>query len=171
MDILAHGLYGGAAFVNKSKKTFWWAFWWGIFPDLSAFGLFFPTLFLTYGLRPNAIVRTEPPKLLDIPLYIQQIYNYSHSIIIFSLIFILVWALMRRPAYVMLPWALHIVMDIPSHTDAFFPTPFLYPLSSLHVNGIRWSTPWFFFGYWGLLAIIYGLQFWRRKCSPHTIDK
>lgn len=163
MDIAAHGLYGGAGFVHKSKKSFWFAFWWGIFPDFIAFGLFFPIFLYTYGLDRQQIMRVEPPTLDIIPHYVLTIYNYSHSLIIFALVFGLVWILFKRPVYEMLAWGLHILMDIPSHSDAFFATPFLYPLSSFHINGIAWGTPWFFFSYWGVILCIYAGIFLRRR--------
>lgn len=163
MDIVAHGLYGGAAFVNTSKKSFWTAVWWGIFPDLIAFGVFFPKFVLTRGFHREEIMRVEPPTLDIIPQYIHTIYNFSHSLIIFALVFGIVWFFIKRPFYEMLPWGLHILMDIPSHTGAFFPTPFLYPLSSFYIEGVPWGTPWFFFSYWGLLIILYLFFFWLKK--------
>ncbi len=41
MDIVSHGLWGGAAFGRKNKKSFWVAFLFGVLPDLLAFGPFF----------------------------------------------------------------------------------------------------------------------------------
>ena len=163
MDIAAHGLYGGAGFAARSKKSFWLAFWWGIFPDFIAFGLFFPVFLYTYGLDRQQIMRVEPPTLDIIPQYVHTIYNYSHSLIIFALVFALAWVLFKRPVYELLAWGLHILMDIPSHSDAFFPTPFLYPLSSFHINGIAWGTPWFFFSYWGVILCIYAIVFLKRR--------
>ncbi|MEK7148835.1 MAG: hypothetical protein AAB796_00335 [Patescibacteria group bacterium] len=162
MDIISHGLYGGAGFVNTSKKSFWLAVWWGVFPDLIAFGTFFPVFLYKNGFHRQQVMRVEPPTLDIIPQYVHTLYNFSHSLIIFTLVFGLVWLFFRRPIFEMLPWGLHILMDIPSHTDAFFPTPFLYPLSSFHVSGIAWGTPWFFFSYWGILICIYIFMLFRR---------
>lgn len=163
MDIVAHGLYGGAGFAHKSKKSFWTAVWWGIFPDLIAFGSFFPIFVWRYGFHREQIMRVEPPTIELIPRYVHIIYNFSHSLIIFALVFGLIWFFMKRPIYELLAWGLHILMDIPSHTNRFFPTPFLYPFSSFTVNGISWGTPWFFFSYWGVLIAIYGMVFLMRK--------
>ena len=163
MDIVSHGLYGGAAFVNKSKRSFLTAVWWGVFPDLIAFGTFFPIFIFRYGFHHERLAQLEPPAPELIPHYVHTIYNFSHSLIFFALAFGLVWFFLKRPAYEMLAWGLHIIMDIPSHTSIFFPTPFLYPFSSFTVNGISWGTPWFFFAYWGVLLVIYSILLLQRK--------
>ena len=165
MDIIAHGLYGGVGFAHKSKKSFWTAVWWGVFPDLVAFGTFFPYFVWTRGFYREEIMRIEPPTLEIIPSYVYAIYNYSHSLIIFSFIFGLVWLWYKKPVLEMLAWPLHIIMDIPTHSGAFFPTPFLYPLSSFYVEGIPWGTPYIFFGYWTMLFILYGIMFLIRYRS------
>lgn len=164
MDIFAHGLYGGAAFVNTSKKSFWKAVGWGMFPDLFAFGLFLPFFLIVYGLHsPQQVLRTEPPTHPLVPQFVHVLYSLSHSLIIFTLVFFVVWFVKKKPVYEMLAWGLHIVMDIPTHTSAFFPTPFLYPFSSFYLNGISWATSRVFFSYWGLLVLIYIFQWRRRK--------
>ncbi len=163
MDIFAHGLYGGAGFVNKSKKSFWLAVWWGLFPDLFAFGIFFPLFVWKNGFHRPHVLATEPPTLSGIPNYIHVLYSLSHSLIIFLGVFLIVWLIWKRPVYEMLAWGLHVVMDIPTHTSAFFPTPFLYPFSSFYLNGIAWGTPRVFFSYWGVLLAIYLFQFLRRR--------
>ncbi len=164
MDTLAHGLYGGAAFAKKSKRSFWLAFFFGVFPDLAAFGLHFPVVFYNrFILNDPAYVRIEPPAAHMIPDYVYGIYNFSHSLVIFVLVFAIVWYIRKRPMYELSAWGLHILMDIPSHTHAFFPTPFLYPLSAFSVNGISWGTPWFFYSYWGILIGIYGYVFLSRR--------
>ena len=40
-----------------------------------------------------------------------------------------------------LPWYSNILLDIPTHTLQFFPTPVFYPLSDFGVDGTRWSDP------------------------------
>ena len=40
MDVLAHGLWGGAAFSGRGKKEFWTGFLVGMAPDLLSFGVF-----------------------------------------------------------------------------------------------------------------------------------
>ena len=171
MDIISHGFYGGVAFVNKSKRSFWTAFFWGVFPDLFAFGVFFPMFFFRHGLFNPDIKYAEPPVLPDIPGYINFLYSLSHSLVIFGLVLFALYIWKGRIILEMLPWGLHILMDIPSHTSAFFPTPFIYPLSSFHVNGISWITPAFFVSYWAILAALYASQLTRRLRRKRTVRR
>jgi hypothetical protein len=50
---------------------------------------------------------------------------------------------------------LHICIDIFSHSSAFFPTPFLFPVSNFYVNGHPWSHPTFMVINYGLLILLY----------------
>ena len=163
MDIVAHGLYGGVGFINKGRRSFLTAVWWGIFPDLVAFGLFFPYFVWMRGFNRAEIMRVEPPVLEIIPGYIHGIYSFSHSFIAFLAVFLLIWVIRKKPVYEMLSWPLHIAMDIPTHSNAFFPTPFLFPLSSFTVNGVPWGVSGVFFSYWAVIALLYLMMYRRRK--------
>ncbi len=163
MDVVSHGLWGGAAFVKKSRKSFWLAFSFGVFPDLAAFSWFFISYLLRNGFVLPDFHKLEQPHPDLIPPYVHTIYNYSHSFIIFGLAFLIVWTLLKRPVWEMLAWGLHIFMDIFTHSYKFFPTPFLYPVAHLEVNGVPWSNPVIFFTNWILLFLIYGrLLFWKK---------
>ena len=79
MDIVSHGLWGGAAFGRKNKKSFWVAFLLGVLPALHQRPLF------------NGI---EPPDPSLIPSYVGQIYNLTHSLVVFAaalLILVYLW--------------------------------------------------------------------------------
>jgi hypothetical protein len=43
--------------------------------------------------------------------------------------------------WILAAWGLHILIDIPTHSLALFPTPFLWPVSDFKVNGIGWDNP------------------------------
>jgi hypothetical protein len=180
MDVLSHGLWGGliarAANRTKPRLSYWSAFWWGIFPDLVAFGI--PFLWLT------STIAFGPMKLADVvtehragPLmfantywfgnFAPTVYLYSHSLIIFVGVFALAYVIRRRPTWELLAWLVHILMDIPTHTKEFYATPFLWPLSDAQVSVISWSTPWFMAANYGILLILYLLLRPRRR--PGTI--
>ena len=92
-----------------------------------------------------------------------ELYHYSHSLIIFSLAFGVAWLLRRRPALAMLAWPLHILMDIPSHRAGRYGTPFLWPLSSYVFDGTSWGQRWFMILNWSAIAAAYlALLLWRR---------
>ena len=60
-------------------------------------------------------------------------------------------------------WGLHLVMDIFTHSDAFFPTPFLWPLSNAHFDGLPWVNPLIYIPNVLLLAVLYAWFFLKRK--------
>jgi len=137
MDVISHGLWGSLAFGRKNKKSFWLAFLLGMLPDLLSFGIYFIAVFLKFNPAPS--FHMEPPQDNFIPQYVHVLYAISHSIIIFAILFGLLWFIFKRPVYEFLAWGLHILFDIPTHSYAFFPTPFLWPLSGFQINGIPWS--------------------------------
>jgi len=166
MDILSHGLYGGITLGRKSKRSFWTAFFYGIFPDAFAFGL--PISHLLFSMITGGeadFIRGPEDGYRNIPTYVFSLYDISHSLVIFTAMFLLVSAIRRRPPWEMLAWGLHIVMDIFTHSDRFFPTPFLWPLSDFYVNGISWGSPAIFIPNVTLLAIAYGYWWYTRRKS------
>ncbi|MGQ0812296.1 MAG: metal-dependent hydrolase [Nitrospiraceae bacterium] len=82
----------------------------------------------------------SPPES-SIPQYVHHLYNVTHSLVVFLILFLLVWALVKWPVWELSAWGLHVLMDIPLHSFAFFPTPFLWPLSDWKFNGRQWMTP------------------------------
>ena len=167
MDVLAHGLWGGAAFSARGKKEFWTGFLVGMAPDLLSFGIF-------HVMRPDWIVGrlageiSGPPSLSILPAYVFYAYNVTHSLIICAAAFLLFWRLLKRPPWLMVPWALHILCDILTHATDYFPTPFLWPLPTPFVDGISWATSEFVAANYGALLIVYIVAFFyvrRRKSS------
>ena len=173
MDILAHTLWAGAGAreanlcaEEKNKKfhlNVWWTAFWGVFPDLFAFTIPFSLLFYNLIFNNNSLSNffSHPPVAeeglnngFDLA---HNLYQYSHSLIIFIVVFVLVWIIYKRPRYELLGWVLHILIDIPSHTLAFYPTPFLFPISNYkYPYGIQWSNTLFMIINYSLLLIVWG---------------
>jgi hypothetical protein len=160
MDIISHGLRWWIAVWRKNKKQFFWAFLFGILPDLLSFGFFTVIVFLGFVSAPD---RWTHHDMSQIPQYVTVTYNVMHSLVTRTVAFGVVQLI--RPAkagMVMLAWLFHIVLDIFTHSRAFFPTQFLRPFSSITFNGIsRWT--------WyirrpdiALLIIIYSIYFWKK---------
>ncbi len=166
MDIISHGLWGGITVGRKSKKSFWTAFCFGVAPDLFAFGPMFAQGAFIHGLDFLGNLGKKPDPSV-IPAYVHGIYNVTHSLVVFAAVFAVVWLIRREPLLEMGAWALHVCMDIPTHGTAFFPTPFLWPVSDFHVDGMPWSTPIIFIPNVLLLAVLYAWFLYRRtKPSP-----
>ena len=167
MDIISHGLWGGIAFGRTSKKNFWLSFLFGMGPDLVAFTLFGILILLGKAKLPD--FTSERPDPSSIPYYVYQLYNFSHSLIVFAALFAILWLIFRRPLWVFCAWGLHILVDIPTHSNRFFPTPFLWPVARFEINGHNWATPEILIPNVVLLTIIYAWFFLvgRKKHSQN----
>lgn len=181
MDIFSHGLWAGVAYraANNRRKrqgrqrlSVWWAMFWGVFPDLFAFTIPFGVLAfdlfsgrLTFGDLPGPHLE-EPSAAAGLPLMrlASSLYNVSHSVPTFLAVFFLVWLIRRRPVWELGAWLMHIVMDIPTHSYRFFPTPVLWPISGWKFAGFSWATPWFLVPNYLFLAAAYlALVFFRKR--------
>lgn len=161
MDIVSHGLWGAIAFGRRTRSSFWLAFVIGIAPDIFSFGILTMGAMLGLAEQPDFSHGTPPES--SIPRYVHHLYNVTHSLVVFLLVFLLVWVLEKRPVWELSAWGLHVLMDIPSHSFAFFPTPFLWPLSDWKFNGWQWMTPHVFIPNAMLLVLVYAWYFVHQK--------
>lgn len=164
MDILSHGLWGGIIAGRKNRRDFWWSFFFGIVPDMFSFGIF--TIMTTLGLASGPDWKAGMPPESDIPIYVHQLYNITHSLVVFAVIFLIVWYIRKKPYLPLLAWAIAIILDIPTHTAEFFPTPFLWPFfDNIRFDGISWSQPIILLPNFILLVLLY---VWFFIIKKHT---
>ncbi len=162
MDTLSHGLYGGIAFGRRSVKDYITAFLFGIGPDILSFGPFFIGVFL--GLEPWVSRGYEKPDPVAIPAYVHGLYSFTHSLLVYAILFVVLWWLGKKHfATLTLGWPLHILVDIPTHSGEFFPTPFLWPVSGFSVDGHPWSNPEIFIPNVVLLVGLYAYWYTKKK--------
>jgi hypothetical protein len=163
MDILAHMLwtnYGNRRankLLEKKKKSpinIWWTTFWGVFPDLFAFGI--PLIIAIFLFMFNGDFSVFPSIHGSASDGLSMnLYHFSHSLIIWVFVFGIVWFIFKHPRLELLGWLLHILIDIPSHAADFYPTPFLFPISNYHfTHGISWRNPWFMIINYSLLIIV-----------------
>ncbi len=168
MDIFAHTLWANAAAkeaneaaAKKGKKFHispGWAAFWGVFPDFFAFGL--PMLISAPVLFREGF-HFGPHSHSDLAA---NLYQYSHSLVIWAAVFLIVWAIYRRPRWELLGWALHILIDIPSHGASFYPTPFLFPISDYRfLHGVSWANPIYMMINYSALSAVYLYYLLRKK--------
>ncbi len=168
---------------------------WGVFPDLFAFTIPFAWV-IWHVLVGDPVSFPSPDAIEPAPRdttwtfeLASRLYNVSHSFVVFVVVVVIViliryfWR-QRRPKFGGPPhgenrlipwelggWLLHILIDIPTHTYRFFPTPVLWPISEWKFNGISWATPTFLIINYSLLAIFYGLLwFFRKKPKIRNIN-
>ena len=170
MDIFSHGLWGGIMFGRKNRRDFISVFIISLLPDIISFGPSFILMFLGLSVQPDW--SGGPPPLSAIPSHVFALYNVTHSFLIFFLVFLFIWALRKKPFWPLGAWGLHILIDIPSHSFDFFPTPFLWPLSDFKINGLDWFRPVVFFPNLILLVIFYSWFLIYKKIDKiKKIDK
>ncbi len=146
---------------NKPLIKLPWATFWGVFPDLFAFAV--PMILVMPTLLKNGFSFDRHHFGLS-----SILYQYSHSLVIWAVVFSIVWILYKRPKLELLGWALHILIDIPSHAVNFYPTPFLFPLSEYRFPyGISWGNTTYMIINYSLLLII-SLYFFKKKNKNAT---
>jgi membrane-bound metal-dependent hydrolase YbcI (DUF457 family) len=166
MDILSHGLYGGIAVGRKSRRDYLIAFFFGIAPDLFSFGPYFLTRILGFA---TWSAHMEPPSAAMIPSYVHALYNITHSFVVYAVFFFVLWWLGKRTlALLTLGWPLHILVDIPTHSEKFFPTPFLWPASHFHVDGVSWGQPMIFIPNVLLIISLYAYWYYTRRSGTKS---
>ncbi len=163
MDILSHGLWGSIIFGRRNRRSFWIGFLFGIAPDFLSFGILLFQRLYSSILTGNWVIGTGKPDLHEIPAYVSNLYDITHSFVIFLAVFGIVWLIRKKPLWEMLAWPFHIFLDLFTHSTSFFPTPYLWPFSYVPIDGIPWSTPIIFFTNAFFLVLLYAVYFWKKK--------
>jgi hypothetical protein len=165
MDVIAHGLWGGALFLRQTRKRFFAALLIGMAPDLVSFGVFhvMNPHWLTLRLAGEI---SGPPALNVLPPYVFLTYSVGHSLLVWALVFSFSWWVLKRRPWLSIPWLLHILCDIPTHTTRYFPTPFLWPFPTPFINGISWATPWFMVVNYAAIITLYSAMVLYLRTHP-----
>ncbi len=159
MDIIAHSLWAtalGKTWNGRARtrlRLLWFVFW-TMFPDLFSFAPM-----VVAGLWAKLSGAERIPHIHSIGGV--GLYSLSHSLIIFAAAFALASLAFRRPVWAMLGWALHIAIDIPTHSR--YTTPFLWPVSGYRFTGIGWWEHWFIAANYSALAFVFLLMWFRKR--------
>ena len=158
MDTLSHALWGMGAFGFRGRPL--WSLFFGALPDLFSFGIYFIiNLFLH-----SPGFKMEKPDINELPGYVFDLYNLTHSIVVaFFLITLVYFCFNKNFAFAMLAWPLHILLDFPFHTADFFPTPILWPIIDIKFNGISWSTPYVWFSNVAGIILLYICRYFLKN--------
>lgn len=170
MDIFAHAIWTNILARIARKKNekrekiaikIGWTTFWGIFPDLFAFTISFVIGIIGLIKGVGFMYGRETIATGLAPI----LYQYSHSLVIWFVVFCVVSIIYKRPRWELLGWALHIFIDIPSHAGGFYLTPFLFPVSDYKFTyGVSWAHPIFMLINYSLLLISWcGILFYKYK--------
>ena len=133
MDFFAHGLWSYIAGYKLKKPLY--AVFFGLFPDIISWVVYTLFLLISGG-------ELGRPVAEEIPRWVFTLYGISHSLIVVTIIFLIIFLIVRKIPLFLWTWPMHIFMDIPTHRRDFLPTPFLWPLSDWTFPGISWAEPW-----------------------------
>ena len=170
MDVVSHALWGYAALHRHADVRRWGALA-GAMPDLL---WFVPSTIERVAARGWSAVATGsdrhiwradgPPLPPDLVSAYFKYYIYTHSLVVLGAITAAVllsrW---RRWAWLAVPYALHILMDIPTHER--YQTRPLHPLSSWQFDGLSWADPRIFWPNVVALAVVYAWLIARGRMA------
>ncbi len=158
MDFFAHAAWSFIVFHRSMvARHRYYAMFFGVLPDLLSWFIYLVYMLVSGG-------SFGAPQVGNIPAWVFTLYGISHSLIIAGIVMGFLWVIYRSrfPLFVLM-WPMHILIDIPTHSRNFLPTPFLYPFSDWHFPGISWGEPWFMILNWSLILVCFGVIWWNSK--------
>jgi len=109
-----------------------------------------------------------PGQLPELPatvaLWSHHLHCVMHSALVAGVVTLLVWGLLHALWLPLLGWWSHLVIDVFTHSAAFFPTPILYPFTERGFDGLAWNTPWFMVLNYAALAAV---GWWLVRRQSH----
>lgn len=169
MEILAHGLWaaaGAEVLRRHTQKTISTGIFCGIvllavLPDILqlvpilvwvAAGDGSTQALYQYML---AAPGTEPVLPPLVRFFVHHLHCIAHSAIVAGTVTLLVWLLRRQWLIPLLGWWTHIMIDVFSHSQDYYPSPVLYPITYRGFDGLAWNVPTFMVINYLLLAALY----------------
>lgn len=174
MDIVAHGLWTGAAVLvlaplrRLSPRLKCATVALAVLPDLvhmlpvTAWAV--STVSITeWWQYATATPGNEPPMPEWVQLWAHHLHCVLHSAVVaagVTLAVALRWRVFWWPLF---GWWLHIVIDVFTHSADFYPSPVFYPLTYWGFDGIAWNQPTFLWINYLALAAVWAWLGWRRN--------
>ena len=170
MDVFSHALWAGAAAVALRRRRHDWsrgdvaaAMAFGAAPDLV--GLLPVTAWAIGTASPSTAIReyvaaipgTEPSMAPWARLAEHHLHCAAHSVLVAGLAALLAWRWRPRLLRGFTGWWLHLGLDVPTHSEAFYAVTLFYPLTEWSFDGIAWTTPWLLGANWVALALTYAV--------------
>ena len=148
MDMVSHLLWVYVLFREKEwlRKGLFFA----VLPDI---GYFFIMVYIIF--HPSGAEAA-------IPDYLMTAYFIPHSFVTLGFVAAAAWKLKPDLLPALSAWAVHICMDIPSHSGGFA-TQYLYPILPNTVEGVSWSDYRVVFTSYFLFSIVYAYSLWREN--------
>lgn len=107
---------------------------------------------------------TEPWLPAGVQFWSHTLHCVLHSAIVAAVVTAVAWRWWRGALVPLVGWWAHIVIDVFTHSNEYYPSPVLYPITNRGFDGIAWTTPWFMVLNYAALAAV-GLWLWRDRPS------
>lgn len=106
----------------------------------------------------------EEPRLpASIGIASYHLHCVMHSAVIAGAFTALLWMRTRSLWFPLLGWWSHIVIDVFTHSQDYYPSPVLYPITMQGFDGVAWNQPWFIAVNYGALILGWLWLFHRRR--------
>ena len=95
----------------------------------------------------------EPWLPAGVQAWSHTLHCVMHSAIVAAVVTAIAWFRWRWILVPLAGWWAHIVIDVFTHSSAYYPSPVLYPITDRGFDGIAWPTPWFMVLNYAALAV------------------
>jgi len=167
VDVIAHGLWAGAAGSWLARRhhaprgALAWTVALGVAPDLlqlvpvlawsATQAAPVSVLYAHVAAAPGS----EPAMPAIVEAFSHHAHCFLHSAIVAGIVTAMLWRWWPGWLIPMSGWWLHIAIDVPTHSDDYYPVPFLYPLTYWGFDGVAWTRPWVLALNYIALALVY----------------
>jgi len=146
MDFFSHIAWIYILFHKLKKKHLYLALLFGALPDIIGWGGF-----LFYNLFNGSFGK---PDLSNIPDWTWTLYGISHSLVVICIALIIIWLVFKKIPIFVWAYPFSVLLDIPTHSREFLPTPIFWPISDWHFPGFSWGVAWFMLLNVGLILVL-----------------
>jgi hypothetical protein len=96
------------------------------------------------------------PALPDwLSVLIHHLHCTMHSVVILAAVSGVAWLTAPRVLLALLGWWSHVLIDVPTHSAAYYAVPLFYPISDRAFDGVAWTEPWFMVLNYAALVVMY----------------
>ncbi|MDZ7855764.1 metal-dependent hydrolase [Sphaerotilus sp.] len=175
MDVLAHALWVGAGVMIARRR---WAISsraatatvaLAVAPDVPHL---LPIVgWSVFGSGSAATVRgyaiAAPGQEPALPFWVEwlshNLHCVTHSAIAAGVVTLLLWLWTRQLWIPLLGWWSHVVIDVFTHSNDYYPSPVLWPITREGLDGLAWNSPGFMAANYAALAAAYLWLLRRRR--------
>ncbi len=175
MDIFAHALWAGAGVMLAqrrwaiSNRTAAAAVGLAMLPDIPHLLPIVAWSVLGHGKAEAvqgyaiALPGQEPVLPSTVEWLSHNLHCIPHSAIVAAVVTLLVWWWRGVLWIPLLGWWSHVVIDVFTHSEDYYPSPVLWPITREGFDGFAWNTPWFMALNYTTLTAVYLWLFIRRR--------